>query len=157
MRIGTGYDVHKLVKGRELIIGCVDIPYEFGLLGHSDADVLAHAIIDALFGAAYLSDIGTNFPDTDEKYKDISGSELLIAANKKIIAAGYRIINIDSVVIAQKPKLMPYIPLMQKKIAEALNIESSLVSVKAKTEEGLGFTGAELGIAAQATALLMKV
>ena len=146
MRIGQGYDVHRLVEGRRLIIGGVDIPYEKGLLGHSDADVLLHAVMDALLGAAALGDIGQHFPDSDERYKGISSIALL----KKIE-------NIDSTVIAQRPKLLPYRPQMAENIAAALGIEKEQVSVKATTEEGLGFTGTGEGISAQAIALLSSV
>ena len=157
MRIGMGYDVHKLVEGRDLIIGGVNIPHDKGLLGHSDADVLAHAIIDALFGACALGDIGTHFPDKDEKYKGISGTALLTACAEKLREHGYEIVNIDSTVVAQKPKMAPYIPQMQNAIASALSIEPSKVSVKAKTEEGLGFTGNETGISAYAIAMVEKL
>ena len=156
-RIGMGYDVHRLTCGRELFIGCINIPYTRGLLGHSDADVLAHAIIDALFGACAMGDIGTHFPDTAEEYRGISGRELLKRCSEELRAEGYEIVNIDSTVVAQKPKLMPYIPQMQKAIAEALGIEPSRVSVKAKTEEGLGFTGNETGISAYAVAMVERI
>lgn len=157
MRIGNGYDVHKLVEDRELIIGGVKIPFEKGLLGHSDADVLLHAIIDALLGAAALGDIGKHFPDTDETYRGISSIELLKHVGKLLEEKLYLIENIDSTIIAQRPKLAAYIPEMVKNISEALGIEEDRVNVKAKTEEGLGFTGAGLGIAANAVALLESV
>ena len=154
MRIGQGYDVHRLVEGRKLIIGGVDIPYEKGLLGHSDADVLLHAVMDALLGAAALGDIGQHFPDSDERYKGISSIALLKEVGKILQENGYMIENIDSTVIAQRPKLLPYRPQMSENIAAALGIEKEQVSVKATTEEGLGFTGTGEGISAQAIALL---
>ena len=157
MRIGQGYDVHRLVEGRKLIIGGVDIPYEKGLLGHSDADVLLHAVMDALLGAAALGDIGQHFPDSDERYKGISSIALLKKVGKILQENGYMIENIDSTVIAQRPKLLPYRPQMAENIAAALGIEKEQVSVKATTEEGLGFTGTGEGISAQAIALLSSV
>ena len=157
MRIGQGYDVHRLVEGRKLIIGGVDIPYEKGLLGHSDADVLLHAVMDALLGAAALGDIGQHFPDLDERYKGISSIALLKEVGKILQENGYMIENIDSTVIAQRPKLLPYRPQMAENIAAALGIEKEQVSVKATTEEGLGFTGTGEGISAQAIALLSSV
>ena len=157
MRIGQGYDVHRLVEGRKLILGGVEIPYERGLLGHSDADVLLHAVMDALLGAAALGDIGQHFPDSDERYKAISSVELLKEVGKILQENGYLIENIDSTVIAQRPKLLPYRPQMAKNIADALGIEPDQVSVKATTEEGLGFTGTGEGISAQAIALLSSV
>lgn len=157
MRIGQGYDVHRLVEGRKLILGGVEIPYEKGLLGHSDADVLLHAVMDALLGAAALGDIGQHFPDSDERYKGISSVELLKEVGEILQENGYLIENIDSTVIAQRPKLLPYRPQMAKNIADALGIEPDQVSVKATTEEGLGFTGAGEGISAQAIALLSSV
>ena len=157
MRIGQGYDVHRLVEGRKLIIGGVDIPYEKGLLGHSDADVLLHAVMDALLGAAALGDIGQHFPDSDERYKGISSIELLKEVGKILQENGYMIENIDSTVIAQRPKLLPYRQQMAENIAAALGIEKEQVSVKATTEEGLGFTGTGEGISAQAIALLSSV
>ena len=157
MRIGQGYDVHRLVEGRKLIIGGVDIPYEKGLLGHSDADVLLHAVMDALLGAAALGDIGQHFPDSDERYKGISSIALLKEVGKILQENGYMIENIDSTVIAQRPKLLPYRPQMAENIAAALEIEKEQVSVKATTEEGLGFTGTGEGISAQAIALLSSV
>ena len=157
MRIGQGYEVHRLVEGRKLIIGGVDIPYEKGLLGHSDADVLLHAVMDALLGAAALGDIGQHFPDSDERYKGISSIALLKEVGKILQENGYMIENIDSTVIAQRPKLLPYRPQMAENIAAALGIEKEQVSVKATTEEGLGFTGTGEGISAQAIALLSSV
>ena len=150
MRVGMGYDVHKLVEERELILGGVNIPHTLGLLGHSDADVLLHAIMDALLGAAALGDIGKHFPDTDEKYKGISSLKLLEHVGKLIEQEGYVIENIDATVIAQKPKLRPYIEEMEENIAKTLHIEKKQINVKATTEERLGFTGREEGIAAQA-------
>jgi len=150
MRVGTGYDVHRLVEGRKCIIGGVDIPYEKGLLGHSDADVLLHAIMDALLGAAALGDIGKHFPDTDALYKGISSIELMRHVGELIAAEGYVIENIDSTIIAQAPKMRPHIDIMRQNIADALCIDVNQVSVKATTEEGLGFTGSGEGIAAQA-------
>ena len=157
MRVGMGYDVHKLVEGRPLILGGVEIPHTLGLLGHSDADVLLHAVMDALLGAAALGDIGQHFPDSDERYKGISSVELLKDVGKILQENGYMIENIDSTVIAQRPKLLPYRPQMAENIAAALGIEKEQVSVKATTEEGLGFTGAKEGIAAQSICLLVKV
>ena len=157
MRIGTGYDVHKLVEGRDLIIGGVNIPYEKGLLGHSAADVLLHAIMDAMLGAAALGDIGKHFPDTDEAYKGASSIELLKRVGEIIEENNYIIGNIDSTIIAQRPKLASYIPSMRENIANALGIDVNQVSVKATTEEGLGFTGSGEGIAVQAVALLNTV
>lgn len=154
MRIGTGYDVHRLVEDRELILGGVKIPFEKGLLGHSDADVLLHAIMDALLGAASLSDIGTHFPDNDPTYKGASSIELLKEVKKLIEDKLYMIENIDATIIAQKPKLAAYLPDMVKNIADALGIEEDRVNVKATTEEGLGFTGEGLGIAANSVCLL---
>ena len=154
MRIGSGYDVHRLAEDRELILGGVKIPYEKGLLGHSDADVLVHAIMDALLGAAALGDIGRHFPDTDPAYKGASSIELLKRVKGLIEDKLYLIENIDATIIAQKPKLAPYIPEMVKNIAQALEIEEDRVNVKATTEEGLGFTGEGLGIAANAVCLL---
>lgn len=154
MRIGIGYDVHKLVSNRDLILGGVKIPYEFGLLGHSDADVLLHAIADALLGAAALGDIGLLFPDTDIKFKDANSLLLLKEVVSKIKKEGYEIENIDSIIIAQKPKMRPYIDDMRKNIANACEIDIKQVSVKATTEEGLGFTGNGEGIASKASVLL---
>lgn len=154
MRIGMGYDVHKLVKERKLIMGGVEIPYEKGLLGHSDADVLLHAIMDSLLGAAALGDIGKHFPDTDNKYKGISSILLLKAVGKLIKEKGFEIENIDSTIIAQKPKMAPHIPTMVLNISDALEISIDKVNVKATTEEGLGFTGREEGISSQSICLL---
>lgn len=154
MRIGMGYDVHKLVPERKLILGGVDIPYELGLLGHSDADVLLHAIMDSLLGAASLGDIGKHFPDTDDKFKGISSIELLKEVGKLISEKGYKVGNIDATIIAQKPKMAPHIPLMRENIASALNIDLEQINVKATTEEGLGFTGEGKGISSQSICLL---
>ncbi|MBR3148688.1 MAG: 2-C-methyl-D-erythritol 2,4-cyclodiphosphate synthase [Eubacterium sp.] len=154
MRIGHGYDVHKLVEGRKLIVGGVDIPHTLGLLGHSDADVLLHAISDALLGAAALGDIGGMFPDTDEKWKGADSLKLLEAVADRVKAEGYEIENIDSTLIAQAPKMKPYIDEMRENIARACGIDVSQVSVKATTEERLGFTGREEGISAHAVVLL---
>ena len=154
MRIGHGYDVHRLVPGRDLILGGVKIPYELGLDGHSDADVLLHAVMDALLGAAALRDIGYHFPDTDQRYKGADSMELLRQVGRKIAAAGYRVGNIDVTMIAQKPKLKEFIPAMAENIAEALKIEKSRVNVKATTEEKLGFTGSGEGMSCHAVCLL---
>ncbi len=154
MRIGHGYDVHRLVEGRRLILGGVDIPYEEGLLGHSDADVLLHAISDALLGAAALGDIGKLFPDTDARYKGADSLVLLRHVGTRLATAGFRVINIDSTVIAQAPKLAPHIQQMRANIARALGISLDSVSVKATTEEHLGFTGEGLGIAAHSVCLI---
>lgn len=154
MRIGHGYDVHRLVEGRDLILGGVKIDYEKGLLGHSDADVLLHAISDALLGAAALGDIGKHFPDTDEKYKGADSLKLLSEVGNIIARAGYSVGNIDATVIAQKPKLAPFIEKMRENIASALNVEVNKISVKATTEEKLGFTGDGSGIAAHAVCLI---
>lgn len=156
IRIGHGYDVHKLTEGRELIIGGVNIPHHLGLLGHSDADVLLHAISDALLGAAALGDIGKHFPDTDEQYKDADSLELLACVYELIKEMGYEVGNIDATVLAQEPKLAPYIPQMRLNIARALETELDNISVKATTEEGLGFTGEKKGIAAHAVCLVYK-
>lgn len=157
MRIGQGYDVHRLTEGRDLILGGVKIPYEKGLLGHSDADVLTHAVMDALLGAAALGDIGMLFPDNDPAYEGADSIALLKKVGEVLEEHGYVVENIDSTIIAQKPKLLPYRPQMAENIAKALGLETSQVSVKATTEEGLGFTGAGEGIAAQAIALLQSV
>ena len=154
MRIGMGYDVHKLTEDRKLIMGGVEIPHEKGLLGHSDADVLVHAIMDALLGAAALGDIGKHFPDNDEKYKGISSIELLKYVGKLLEENMFFIENIDSTIIAQAPKMWPHIDTMRANIADALGIDVSQVNVKATTEEGLGFTGAKEGISSQAICLL---
>ena len=157
MRVGLGYDVHKLVEGRDLIIGGVQIPYEKGLLGHSDADVLLHAIMDALLGAAALGDIGKHFPDTDPKYKGISSIKLLEYVRELIDDELYVVGNIDATIIAQRPKMAPYIEQMKKNVADALAIEVSQVNIKATTEEGLGFTGSGEGISSQAICSLNSV
>ena len=154
MRIGMGYDVHKLTEGRKLILGGVCIPHEKGLLGHSDADVVVHAIMDALLGAAALGDIGSHFPDTDPKYKDISSIKLLKYVGSLLKENGFVIGNIDAVIIAQRPKISPYRQEMIKNISGALQIDENQVNIKATTEEGLGFTGNEQGISAHAIALL---
>lgn len=154
MRIGHGYDVHRLVEGRKLILGGVEIPWEKGLDGHSDADVLTHAVMDALLGAAAMGDIGKLFPDTDDRFLSICSMELLTEVGSRLRAAGYAVGNIDATVIAQRPKLAPYIDAMRKEIAERLQIDVSRVSVKATTEEHLGFTGSGDGIAAHAVCLL---
>lgn len=154
MRIGHGYDVHRLVEGRELILGGVHIPHTTGLLGHSDADVLLHAISDALLGAAALGDIGKLFPDTDERYRGADSLKLLEAVVSRISEEGYRVENVDATVIAQAPKLAGHILQMRENIARALAVDVSCVSVKATTEEGLGFSGEKLGIAAHAVCLL---
>ena len=154
MRIGHGYDVHKLVQDRDLILGGVKIPHHVGLLGHSDADVLLHAVSDALLGAAGLGDIGRHFPDTDPKYKGADSLKLLQIVGLKVEEAGYRISNIDVTMIAQKPKLKNHIDAMRRNIAGALNIDASRVNVKATTEEWLGFTGQEQGMACHAVCLL---
>ena len=155
MRIGQGFDVHQLVENRKLIIGGVDIPYERGLLGHSDADVLLHAICDALLGAAALGDIGRHFADTDAQYKDIDSRILLRDVARKIEAEGFRIGNVDATIIAQAPKMAPHIPLMVANIAADLGVAMNVVNVKATTTEKLGYTGRGEGIAAQAVALLL--
>lgn len=157
MRIGQGYDVHKLVQGRDLILGGVNIPYEKGLLGHSDADVLVHAVMDALLGAAALGDIGQHFPDTDPAYKGISSIELLKKVGELLDGKGYVVENIDATIIAQRPKLAQYRPQMAANIADALHLDVSRVSVKATTEEGLGFTGTGEGISSQAITLLTEI
>ncbi|MDD5936176.1 MAG: 2-C-methyl-D-erythritol 2,4-cyclodiphosphate synthase [Clostridiales bacterium] len=157
MRVGMGYDVHKLVEDRKLILGGVEIPYEKGLLGHSDADVLIHAIMDAMLGAAALGDIGRHFPDTDSKYKGISSIELLKHVKDLIDKENYIIGNIDATVIAQRPKLASFIPAMVTNIAKALQVEENQINIKATTEEGLGFTGTGEGISSQAICLLNSV
>ena len=154
MRIGHGYDVHRLVEGRDLILGGVKIPYEMGLLGHSDADVLLHAVADSLLGAAGLGDIGRHFPDTDPAYKGADSLKLLANVVEKVPQKGYRVGNIDVTMIAQKPKLKDYIPQMQENIARVLQVESLQVNVKATTEEHLGFTGDGSGMACHAVCLL---
>lgn len=154
MRIGHGYDVHRLKEGRKLILGGVDIPWEKGLDGHSDADVLLHAVMDALLGAAALGDIGRWFPDTDAQYRGISSMVLLEKVAALLRERGYRVGNLDVTVIAQRPKLLPHIPQMRENLARALEMETDRVNVKATTEEGLGFTGSGEGIAAHAVCLL---
>ena len=156
MRVGLGYDVHRLVEGRDLILGGVKIPYEKGLLGHSDADVLLHALTDALLGAAALGDIGRHFPDTDERYRGISSLILLEKAYTLVKERGYSLGNADMVLILQKPKVKEYIPSMEENIAGALSCEKERISVKATTEEGLGFTGRGEGVSAKAIVLLEK-
>ena len=156
MRIGTGYDVHRLTEERKLILGGVDIPYEKGLLGHSDADVLIHAIMDGMLGALALGDIGKHFPDTDEEYKGADSMKLLKCVNDLINEKGYVVNNIDSIIIAQAPKMAPHIQSMRKNIADVLNTSIDNISVKATTEEGLGFTGTKQGISAQSICLLNK-
>lgn len=156
IKIGHGYDVHKLVEGRDLIIGGVNIPHNLGLLGHSDADVLLHAISDSLLGALALGDIGKHFPDTDEQYKDANSLELLACVYELVKERGYEVGNVDATVLAEEPKLAPYIPQMRLNIARALEVELDRISVKATTEEGLGFTGEKKGIAAHAVCLVYK-
>ncbi|MBQ4578999.1 MAG: 2-C-methyl-D-erythritol 2,4-cyclodiphosphate synthase [Clostridia bacterium] len=156
IRVGYGYDVHRLAEGRKLILGGVDIPFEKGLLGHSDADVLLHAVTDALFGAAALGDIGSHFPDTDPRYKGADSLKLLEACGKELRDLGWRVVNIDSTVVAQRPKLLPHVPQMRENIARVLGLEVSQVSVKGKTEEGLGFTGTGEGMAVHAVCLIEK-
>ena len=157
MRIGHGYDVHRLVRGRDLIIGGVKIDYEFGLLGHSDADVLTHAIMDALLGAAALGDIGKHFPDSDPAYAGADSLTLAKNVSALLRSNGYRIINVDSTVLAQRPKLAPFIPIMRERLAAALGVSIEDVSVKATTEEGLGVTGSGEGIAAHAVCLIERL
>ena len=157
MRIGHGYDVHRLVEGRDLILGGVKIEYEKGLLGHSDADVLLHAVSDALLGAAGLGDIGRHFPDTDPKYKGADSLELLRQVAGKIAAAGYRVGNVDVTMIAQRPKLKDYIPRMETNIASALNVDPGRINVKATTEERLGFTGSGEGMSCHAVCILEEI
>ncbi len=157
MRVGLGYDVHRLVENRKLILGCVEIPYEKGLLGHSDADVLIHAIMDALLGAAARGDIGQHFPDTNEAYKGISSVKLLSEVAKLLEENNYFIENIDATIIAQKPKMAPYIKMMRENISKTLGIELSQINIKATTEEGLGFTGNGEGISSQAICSISSV
>ncbi len=154
MRVGIGYDVHPLVKGRKLILGGVTIPFEKGLKGHSDADVLVHAVCDALFGAASLGDIGLHFPDTDPKYKDVSSIELLAKTFQMVKAEGFSILNIDATIFAEAPKLSPYRSAMQQNIASTLKLEPDQVNIKATTTEGLGMIGSGAGIAAMAVVLI---
>ena len=157
LRIGHGYDVHRLTRGRKLILGGVEIPYEKGLLGHSDADVLVHAVMDALTGAARLGDIGKLFPDTDPAYAGISSLRLLAEVGRLLTEKGFAVVNIDAVLLAQAPKVSPYRTQMEKNIAQMLGIDPEQVNVKATTEEGLGFTGDGSGMAAHAAALVEKV
>ena len=157
MRIGHGYDVHRLAEGRALILGGVNIEHHTGLLGHSDADVLAHAVMDSLLGAAALGDIGCHFPDTDDAWRDADSMELLKEVCKKMVKSGYKIENIDATVLMQRPKIKPYIQQMRENIAAACGITVQQVSVKATTEEGLGFTGREEGIAAHVVCLLERL
>ena len=156
MRVGQGYDVHRLVAGRRLILGGVDIPFGMGLLGHSDADVLTHAVMDALLGAAALGDIGQHFPDSDPTYAGADSLALLERVAAILAEAGYQVGNVDATVLAQAPKLAPHIPQMRANLARAMGVETDRVSVKATTEEGLGFTGSQQGIAAHAVALIEK-
>ncbi len=155
MRIGYGCDSHRLEEGRRLVLGGIEIPFDKGLLGHSDADALCHAVIDALFGAARLGDIGSHFPDTDERYKGADSVELLREAGRLVRERGYEIENIDSVIIAQRPKMAPFINAMREKMALALETDPDRISVKAKTNEKMGFTGREEGIEARAVCLLV--
>ena len=157
MRIGHGYDVHRLTAGRKLILGGVEIPFELGLEGHSDADVLLHAVMDALLGAAGLGDIGQHFPDTDPRYEGISSLKLLALVREKLYRAGYEVENVDVTMIAQKPKLRDYISQMEENIAQVLGVEEEQINVKATTEEHLGFTGAEEGMACHAVCLLERL
>lgn len=156
LRIGNGYDVHKLVEGRKLILGGVEIPHTKGVLGHSDGDVLIHAIMDAMLGALALGDIGQYFPDTDMKYENIDSTILLTRVKELIAERGYRVINLDSIIVLQKPKVKPYIEAMRKRVAEVLEIDIDQVSVKATTEEKLGFTGDESGVKSYCVVLLEK-
>ncbi len=156
IRVGNGYDVHRLEKGRDLFLGCVKIPHDFGLLGHSDADVLCHAIADAMLGACSLGDIGIHFPDTDESYRGMKGSFLLKKTLELCKNAGFTISNIDSIIVAQKPRLADFIPQMKANIAEALLLRADQVNVKATTEEKLGFTGNLEGISAHAVCIMMR-
>lgn len=156
LRIGNGYDVHKLVEGRTLILGGVEIPHTKGVLGHSDGDVLIHAIMDAMLGALALGDIGQHFPDTDMKYENIDSTILLTRVKELMAERGYRVINLDSIIVLQKPKVKPYIEAMRKRVAEILEIDIEQVSVKATTEEKLGFTGDESGVKSYCVVLLEK-
>ncbi len=156
MRVGHGYDVHRLVEGRKLILGGVEIPWEKGLLGHSDADVLLHALMDAILGAAALGDIGRHFPDSDERYAGADSLRLLTEVARLLNEAGYRLVNADCTILAQRPKLMPHLPQMRANIARALEADVDAISVKATTEEGLGFTGDGSGIAAHAVVLIER-
>ena len=157
IRIGQGSDIHALVPGRKLIIGGVEIPHERGLLGHSDADVLLHALVDALLGAAAMGDIGRLFPDTDERFRDVDSRALLREVRDRLTVAGWRIVNVDTTINAQRPKMAPHIPLMVARIAEDLGIAPDCVNVKAKTAERLGFVGREEGISADAVALIERI
>lgn len=156
MRVGHGYDVHRLVEGRKLILGGVEIPWEKGLLGHSDADVLLHALMDAILGAAALGDIGRHFPDSDERYAGADSLRLLTEVARLLNEAGYRLVNADCTILAQRPKLMPHLPQMRANIARALEADVDAISVKATTEEGLGFTGDGSGIAVHAVVLIER-
>ncbi len=156
IRIGNGYDVHKLVEGRKLILGGVEIPHTKGVLGHSDGDVLIHAIMDAMLGALALGDIGQHFPDTDMKYENIDSTILLTRVKELIAERGYKVVNLDSIIVLQKPKVKPYIEAMRKRVAEVLEIDMEQVSVKATTEEKLGFTGDESGVKSYCVVLLEK-
>ncbi len=156
MRVGHGYDVHRLVEGRKLVLGGVEIPWGIGLLGHSDADVLLHALMDAMLGAAALGDIGRHFPDSDERYAGADSLRLLKEVSRLLDDAGYRLVNADCTILAQRPKLMPHIPEMRANIARALGADVDAISVKATTEEGLGFTGDGSGIAAHAVVLIER-
>ena len=156
IRVGYGYDVHRLVEGRKLILGGVEIPFENGLLGHSDADVLLHAVTDALFGAAAMGDIGSHFPDTDPQYKGADSLLLLEKCGELLKQAGWQVENIDSTIVAQRPKLLPYVPQMRENIARVLGLDVGQVSIKGKTEEGLGFTGTGEGMAVHAVCLISK-
>ena len=157
MRIGHGYDVHKLTEGRKLILGGIEVPHTLGLLGHSDADVLTHAIMDSILGAAALGDIGQHFPDNDDRYLGADSTELLRHVLVLIREKGYRIGNLDATIIAQKPKLMPYLPMMRKKLAEVMKIREDQLNLKATTEEHLGFTGRQEGISAHCVCLLEEM
>lgn len=154
MRIGHGYDVHRLTEGRRLVLGGIEIPYQTGLLGHSDADVLVHAVIDAILGAAAMGDIGQMFPDSDARYKDADSCALLSIAYEKVVKAGFSVSSLDCTVIAQAPRLAQYIPAMRQKLCDILSLPENRMNIKATTEEKLGFTGAGLGIAAHAVVLL---
>ncbi len=156
-RIGNGYDVHRLVSGRKLMLGCVEVPHTLGLLGHSDADVLCHAIADAMLGASSLGDIGIHFPDTDQAFSGVSGEFILKKTADLCREKGFTVSNIDAIVVAQKPKLASYLPLMTKRIAEVLQVSAEQINVKATTEEKLGFTGREEGIAAYAVCLMTRL
>lgn len=156
IRIGNGYDVHRLVEGRKLFLGCVEIPHTLGLLGHSDADVLCHAIADAMLGACALGDIGKHFPDSDDAYRGMTGESILKKTKELCREEGYRVSNIDSIVVAQKPKISAFIPEMKNRIAKALEVLPNQINVKATTEEKLGFTGREEGISAHAVCIMLR-